>query len=116
MKTMTIDELRNMKTDITALPKYVVEIDSNGNVRVFEYSHTSLSSGYVRKTATYSPHFYTGRFGKGFTVTSHNSTSTRYCYLSYYIEKAHFEICTSVYPCTLCPLYTADENGEHCYY
>lgn len=116
MKTMTIDELRNMKTEIIKLPKYVVSTDSNGNVHVFEYDHTSLSNGYVRKNATYTTRPYKGRFGKGFTVTSHNSYSSRYCYISYYVEKSHFEICTTVYPCTLCPLYNADENGEHCYY
>ena len=116
MKTMTIAELGNMKTDITALPKYVVATDSKGSVHVFEYSHTSLSNGYVRKNATYITRPYKGRFGEGFTVTSHNSNSSRYCYISYYVEKSHFEICTSVYPCTACPLYNADENGEHCYY
>lgn len=116
MKTMSIDDLRNMKTDITELPKYVVTSDSVGNVRVFEYSHTSLSKGYVRKNATYTPQPYKGCFGKGFTVKSYNSDSTYYCYMSYYVEKTHYEICTTVYPCTLCPLYNADENGEHCFY
>lgn len=31
------------------------------------------------------PKPYVGRFGKGYTVKSHNSESTRFCFITYYV-------------------------------
>ena len=50
-------------------------------------SHTSLSRGYVsRKNREGEMVKYQGRFGKGYKVFTPNFESTRYCYVTYYIE------------------------------
>lgn len=50
--------------------------------------NTALTSGYVSvKLGMTKPEEYKGRFGKGYTVKSHNPESTRYCYITYYTEK-----------------------------
>lgn len=49
--------------------------------------HTSLTRGYVSVKSEVIKEDYNGRFGKGHTVKTHNPNSTRYCYISYYIEQ-----------------------------
>jgi len=51
-------------------------------------SHTSLARGYVsRKNGGKSIVVeYHGRFGRGFKVFTPNWDSTRYCYVTYYVE------------------------------
>lgn len=119
-RTMTINELKNMKNDLRELPLYVVEDsyteDGVYEKKVYAYSHTSMASGYVRKNALYTPHSYKGNFGTGFTVLSNNTGSTRYCYKSYYIEITHRTVCENFTNCTLCPLYEINADGENCLY
>ena len=47
--------------------------------------HTSYAVGYIRK-GTLKRVPYQGKFGKGVKVYSHNPNSTRYCFVSYYID------------------------------
>lgn len=50
--------------------------------------HTSLTRGYVSVKETSGIKVpYKGRFGEGYKLLTHNSNSTRYCYVSYYINK-----------------------------
>lgn len=49
------------------------------------FSHTSLTQGYIPK-GTLKRVPYQGKFGKGVKVLSHNPNSTRYCFVSYYID------------------------------
>lgn len=116
-RTMTYDELMEMKNDLAELPLYVVRKVGIHYV-VYAYSHSSMSNGYVRKNATYTPIPYKGRFGVGFTVVSNNSSSTRYCYKTYYVEIKHSVVCAAHDKCTECPLYDAkgDTEYEDCHY
>lgn len=58
------------------------------------YSHTSLKQGYVSRVAPNPEHSttlgrykpYSGRFGTGFIELTPNWRSTRYCFVSYWIE------------------------------
>ncbi len=115
--TMNYNDIMNMKNDLAELPLYVVRKVGIHYV-VYTYSHSSMANGYVRKNATYAPIPYKGRFGDGFTVKSNNSSSTRYCYKTYYIEVKHSVVCAVHDKCTDCPLY--DTNGdteyEDCHY
>lgn len=57
------------------------------NTQTHKLSHTSLARGYVsRKNKEGIKIKYEGRFGKGYKVLKPNFESTRYCYVSYYIE------------------------------
>jgi hypothetical protein len=50
-------------------------------------SHTSLTRGYVsRKKPEGTTLEYKGRFGKGAKILTPNFHSTRYCYVTYYLE------------------------------
>jgi hypothetical protein len=104
-----------MKNDLAELPLYVVRKVDNYYV-VYAYSHSSMSNGYVRKNAKYTPISYKGRFGVGFTVLTNNSTSTRNCYKTYYIEVKHSVVCAANDNCTECPLYDSDDLFEDCHY
>lgn len=55
----------------------------NGNV---VKSHTSLARGYVSRKSKGYVVAYNGKFGKGYKVYEPNWESTRYCYVSYYLE------------------------------
>lgn len=112
---MTYEELVKMQNNVVELPFYVTR-KVGGEFKVYAYSHSSMTSGYIRKNATYTPLPYKGRFGVGFTVKSNNSTSTRYAYITYYIEIKHSVICSANDNCTLCPLYSKEGNKETCYY
>ncbi len=116
-KKMTYDELKEMTNSVAELPFYVTR-KVGSEFKVYYYSHSSMSNGYVRKNATYNPQPYKGRFGVGFTVKSNNSSSTRYCYKTYYIELRHSVVCAANDNCTLCPLYdaNADTEYEDCHY
>lgn len=61
--------------------KTVKEIENAG----YTFHHTSLCRGYqsVKEDKIVG---YSGRFGKGYAVYSHNSSSTRFCYVSYYVK------------------------------
>jgi len=49
--------------------------------------HSSLTRGYVsRKNSKGESMHYVGRFGKGVKVFTPNFNSTRYCYVTYYVE------------------------------
>lgn len=48
--------------------------------------HTSLTRGYVSRKSTGTVENYTGRFGKGYAVLSPNWGSTRYCFVTYFVE------------------------------
>ncbi len=115
-RTMNYNDLMNMKNDLAELPLYVVRKVGIHYV-VYAYSHSSMSKGYVRKNATYTPAPYKGRFGVGFTVKSNNSSSTRYCYITYYVEVKHSVVCAANDNCTECPLYDNDTSiFEDCHY
>ncbi len=49
------------------------------------FSHTSLTQGYIPK-GTLKRVPYQGKFGKGVKILTHNPNSTRYCFVSYYID------------------------------
>lgn len=53
-----------------------------------EYSehHTSLSRGYVLVKNNEQPKPYKGKFGNGYTIRTNNPNSTRYCFITYYIN------------------------------
>lgn len=112
---MTYEELVKMQNSVTELPFYVTRKVGN-EFKVYAYSHSSMTNGYIRKNAVDNPQPYKGRFGVGFTVKSNNSTSTRYAYITYYIEIRHSIICSANDNCTLCPLYSKEGNEEVCYY
>ena len=111
---MTYEELVKMQNNVTELPFYVTR-KVGADFKVYAFSHSSMTNGYIRKNATYNPLPYKGRFGVGFTVKSNNPVST-YAYLTYYIEVEHSVICSSNDNCTLCPLYTSDGENEDCLY
>lgn len=46
---------------------------------------TAVWKGYVSVKNNEEPKPYEGRFGKGYTVKSHNSESTRFCFITYYV-------------------------------
>lgn len=112
---MNYEEFIKMKNNVVELPFYVTR-KVGTEFKVYAYSHSSMTNGYIRKNAVYHPQPYKGRFGVGFTVKSNNSTSTRYAYLTYYIEIKHSVICSVNDTCTLCPLYTSDGPTEDCLY
>lgn len=112
---MTYEELVKMQNSVAELPFYVTR-KVGTEFKVYAYSHSSMSNGYVRKNATYTPIPYKGRFGVGFTVKSNNS-STRYSYKTYYIEVKHSVVCAAHVNCTECPLYDKDTSiFEDCHY
>lgn len=51
----------------------------------YKEHHTALCRGYVSVKNNEDPKPYVGRFGTGYTVKSHNSQSTRYCNITYYV-------------------------------
>ncbi|WP_419023656.1 hypothetical protein [Holdemanella sp.] len=51
----------------------------------YKEHHTALCRGYVSVKNNEEPKPYDGRFGKGYTVKSHNSESTRFCFITYYV-------------------------------
>ena len=59
------------------------------NGREYREHHTSLTRGYVsvKGGGMDAPVTYSGRFGKGYTVKSHNPNSTQYCFITYYIAE-----------------------------
>nr|DAL78711.1 MAG TPA: hypothetical protein [Caudoviricetes sp.] len=115
MKTVTLKELFDIPATIEAIPFYITKTDDRGYVHVYAFDHTALTNGYIRKNAKCNPIPYKGNFGTGYTVNIHNSKSTRYALKAYYISKFHNTICKATDNCTLCPLYTI-ENEEHCLY
>lgn len=48
--------------------------------------HTSLTRGYISTKSEGEILPYSGRFGKGYKVLTHNSQSTLYCYVTYWVE------------------------------
>lgn len=49
--------------------------------------HTSLARGYVsRKNKSGDIMLYNGRFGKGVKVYTSNPDSTRFCFVTYYVN------------------------------
>lgn len=82
---MNYEEFIKMKTSVAGLPFYVTR-KVGSEFKVYAYHHSSMTNGYIRKNAVYNPQPYKGRFGVGFTVKSNNSKSTRYAYITYYIE------------------------------
>ncbi len=113
-KKMNYEEFIKMENSVDELPFYVTR-KVGAEFTVYAYHHSSMTNGYIRKNAGYHPQPYKGRFGVGFTVKSNNSTSTRYAYITYYIEIEHFVICSANDNCTLCPLYSKEGN-EECHY
>ena len=49
--------------------------------------HTSLYHGYMKVKSGGVVKEYNGKFGKGYVVLYNNPASTRYCFITYYIEK-----------------------------
>lgn len=49
-------------------------------------SHTSLARGYVSRKSEGYVSEYSGKFGKGFVLKTPNFESTRFCYITYFIE------------------------------
>ena len=53
----------------------------------YKFHHMALFRGYVSvKSEEGIINPYKGKFGKGYTVKTHNPNSTNYCYVSYYVE------------------------------
>lgn len=82
---MNYEELIKMKNSVADLPFYVTR-KVGEELKLYAYHHSSMTNGYIRKDAVYDPQPYKGRFGVGFTVKSNNPASTRYAYITYYIE------------------------------
>lgn len=114
-RKMNYEEFIKMKNNVAELPFYVTR-KVGAEFKVYAYSHSSMTNGYIRKTALYHPQPYKGRFGVGFTVKSNNSASNHSAYLTYYIEVEHSVICSANDTCTLCPLYTSEGAKEDCLY
>ena len=53
------------------------------------YHHTSYFRGYVSKKRypDGQKEQYNGRFGKGYTIKYHNTKSTTYAFIAYYVEE-----------------------------
>ncbi len=49
-------------------------------------SHTSLARGYVSRKSEGYVYEYAGKFGKGFVLATPNFRSTRFYYVTYFIE------------------------------
>jgi len=49
--------------------------------------HTAYFRGYVSRVGGDLVHPYDGKFGSGFVVRSPNRKSTRYSYVTYYVER-----------------------------
>ena len=47
---------------------------------------TSLTAGYIGVNKT-EKRPYSGRFGKGYVKLTHNPDSTRFCFITYYVEE-----------------------------
>lgn len=54
--------------------------------RGYKFHHSALARGYQRK-GTVTIEKYSGRYGKGYKVFSHNPRSTSYKIVDYYIKK-----------------------------
>lgn len=115
MNTVELKELFEIPATIESLPFYITKKDDRGYIHVYSFDHSALTNGYVRKNAKCNPVPYEGNFGTGYTINIHNPKSTRYALKAYYISKFHNTICKATENCTLCPLYTI-ENEEHCLY
>ena len=60
------------------------ELRANG----YEIVRTALKRGYAStKVAHTEPVPYDGKYGVGYTTTSNNPDSTRYCFINYWIKK-----------------------------
>ena len=51
-----------------------------------ERKHTAYCRGYVRANS-FKISAYNGMYGKGYRVFNHNSKSSNYCFVTYYIGK-----------------------------
>ena len=116
MKILSVNELLTVPARIEYLPQYLTSLDTNGMLHVYVFDHSALTNGYVKKYSACNPVLYNGNFGKGYTVNIHNANSSRYALKVYYTEVSHNAVCNANDNCTRCPLYAADENGEHCLY
>lgn len=59
---------------------------AHGNTHVLH--HTATANGYIsRRSDTCRVEPYSGRFGTGYKVYHANFGSTRYCFVSYWIQK-----------------------------
>ena len=64
------------------------DLEERINHKIPKYHHTALTLGYVStKNTDGIKSDYTGRFGTGFTIKRHNPSSTRFCFIDYYIYK-----------------------------
>ena len=60
---------------------------SNQYRQKLKFHHSALTRGYVsRKNLKGIIQEYNGKFGKGIKIYTPNFNSTRYCFVSYYIE------------------------------
>lgn len=71
--------------EIVAQNPSTIWISDGDRVIPLDYHHTSLCKGYVSTKSRGIVDEYFGKFGIGVTVKEHNSRSSRYCYISYYI-------------------------------
>lgn len=60
-KKMTYEELVAMRNSVADLPFYVTR-KVGSELKVYAYSHSSMTNGYIRKNATYNPKPYKGNF------------------------------------------------------
>lgn len=51
------------------------------------FHHTATAQGYVSRKLACRVEPYNGKFGNGYAVYTPRRDSTRYCYVSYYIEQ-----------------------------
>ena len=64
------------------------DLEERINHKIPKYHHTALALGYVSTKNTDGIKLdYIGRFGTGFTIKRHNPSSTRFCFIDYYIYK-----------------------------
>lgn len=49
--------------------------------------HTATTAGYVSRLVPGEMFEYRGHFGRGIAVKTNNPDSTKYCYITYYVEE-----------------------------
>lgn len=57
----------------------------------YPFHHQATTPGYISKKEypQGKVEAYSGRFGKGYVILTHNNLSTKYCNIEYYIEETN---------------------------
>ena len=81
---MGLEEIKAVPTHyLNHPPGGVAPGERREDMQNVKLHHTALSKGYVSVHSDGIKEDYCGRYGKGYTIKTHNPNSTRYCYISY---------------------------------